>query len=353
MSYTQLKNEIKKAAGKTFSEARNQHPNDHFFAYVLSTMDDHKSIKAIVNSEESHHKIEANTINPYLKWSPTEWEYEYSGEKYFKVVDQLLSELSSNIEHENHCQKVYEAMRGALEELDDDEFFCNGSDRESIYIFITVDDSKNSAKYEEESSRYLNPTETHNIFMDRYEALDGKEFEHKKNAKLLKDGVEEGIRALQTFVDEYPEEQIYSITLYVDNDVSSAYMCVNTIEGLKRICPKLEQDSDFYYYKYNPAEWERRLRYPLNKTNELLEVNYELQNESNNIKFEKIHSLTDYLNRVKIAVCKPELLDQIVVFVNIGDAYEFEIDEILKSAKQFNSDYATKEIFKYYNQNLQ
>ncbi len=184
-------------------------------------------------------------------------------------------------------------------------------------------------------------------------ALKNKEVEPESKHKLLQEGVEEGTNALQSFVNLYPKEEIYSITLYVDNDVSSAYMCVNTLEGLERICPDMEESRDYYYYKYNPAEWERRLIYPLNTTNELIEEDYERKDkEFNELKFERIRLLTEYLDLVKVNVCKLEKLDNIVVFVNIGDAYTFEIDGILKSAKEFNSDYGIREILKYYNREL-
>ncbi len=99
MSYTQLKDEIKKAASKAFSELQNQHPNEKFFAFVLSTMDDHNYINASANSLESYQRItERNdTDEVYNKWIPSEWEHEYIGQHHFKCVDNLLEKLVNEI----------------------------------------------------------------------------------------------------------------------------------------------------------------------------------------------------------------------------------------------------------------
>jgi hypothetical protein len=171
------------AARAAFTEARETWPDENYFAYALSTIDDATYVGASANSHENHAAIaEANDVeegtpdDEYYQWSPCEWgELEYLGADGFEPVDALLQELYEATPDEGHAtfaEGVRRSMQDALAALDAEGFFGKGRARAKVTLFCTVYDSERAEEYEDATAEALNTRAVYTRFRRRYAATE-------------------------------------------------------------------------------------------------------------------------------------------------------------------------------------
>lgn len=217
---------IAAATNAAFTEVMQQHPDDRFFAFALSTLDDADCVGASVNSVENHQAIVnrqgLDTPSPeeeYVRWTPCEWgDFEYVGSGYFEAVDQLLAtkydELSEN-HFESYRQGVIDSMQRALAMLDSKGFWGFGKAREQITLFVTVYDSESAEAVEDQSAKALNPPPVYTQFRRRFAETRRKDRESKNRKQELQaqvaslsvaEQVRHWIAELKRITDEAPPD---------------------------------------------------------------------------------------------------------------------------------------------------
>ncbi|MCO7226174.1 DUF4303 domain-containing protein [Pleionea sp. CnH1-48] len=161
---------IKEAARSAFTQIKEQHPSEHFFAYALTTLDDVCYVSASVNSEQNVQALmqeqnlpKENSETVYYRWSPCEWgKFEYIKPECFGPVDDILQQAYDGLDDENdefdsYRSDILDAMMAALEELDKEGFWGSGKAREEVTVFTTIYDSFDAEAIEQTSIKRLNP----------------------------------------------------------------------------------------------------------------------------------------------------------------------------------------------------
>ena len=170
---------LTEAARAAFTEAREARPDERFFAYALSTVDDANFVGAGANSHENRAAIAAaNDVEDgtpdaeYYAWNPCEWgELEYLGAASFEPAEVLLAQLYQATPDERFqhlAEGVRASMQGALAALDEEGFFGRGQARREVTLFCTVYDSERAAGFEDRSAEALNPEVVYARFRERY-----------------------------------------------------------------------------------------------------------------------------------------------------------------------------------------
>ena len=167
----------------SWQDIRNDFPEDNFFAFALSTIDDAIYVSACANSFQNHQKIcQINNLKPnspeyeHYRWCACEWgEFEYIGTQVFQKVDTLLAEIYKECGDDDwgpYRDGIIESMIIGLARADAAGVFGTGDEREKIALFVTINDSFDTEKIEDESARRLNSTIVYEQFKNRYAATE-------------------------------------------------------------------------------------------------------------------------------------------------------------------------------------
>jgi hypothetical protein len=177
IDFAKLRAEIRSAARASFTEVRDGHPDETFYAFALSTDDGVMSIGPGANSEEAFQRTAGSYgySDPadlaYLRWSTAEWAYEGAGGKHFRAVYDLLNGPSREDDEKDFAAfkvKVLAAMVEGLRDLDASGFFGSGDARGQITLFVALSDSDMSPDVEDDSAQKLNPAPVYARFAARY-----------------------------------------------------------------------------------------------------------------------------------------------------------------------------------------
>jgi hypothetical protein len=178
MDFLRLRSLIRDAARTAFTELRQAHPDETFYAFSLYTDDGAMTIMPAANSEEGYRrKVQSYGYTKpqdtsYVRWATAEWAYEAAGEGHFDAAHDLLNGPGRDDGEDERAfihflGRLIESMVGALKDLDEEGFFGAGKAREGVTLFVTISDSDLSDAVEKRSSSELNPPAVHKAFMKR------------------------------------------------------------------------------------------------------------------------------------------------------------------------------------------
>jgi hypothetical protein len=166
-----------KAARLTFSVYKQQHPDEDFYAFALYTDDDAGGANCAANTEQSLKRATQSYIDGgytlpepgQMRYIPDEWVYsgaEGSIDAWGKIweMNEALA-ADDSFWFKRYKKKALEAMILALKDLDADEFFGTGRDRERITLLIWITDSADAENWWLRSIEQLNPKPVYKRFL--------------------------------------------------------------------------------------------------------------------------------------------------------------------------------------------
>ena len=192
IDYTELQKEIVSAARQAFSYVRQQHPDETFYAFGLSTDSDVATIDPISNSEEGlqrlgqkyerlmgeeYEKMRQKYDEPglplWLRWGPDNWEeYEGAGGHYFGRVQEIVSaryEYDSDEEFVARKKRRLDTFAAALKELDTEGFFGDDEERQGVTLLLHITDPSGfEEKWVLEYIKTLNPEPAYQSYVESY-----------------------------------------------------------------------------------------------------------------------------------------------------------------------------------------
>jgi hypothetical protein len=165
VNFATLQQEIASAARQAFTEIRNDHPSERFYAFALYTDDSAMTVEPAANSEEALESTaedyDESPDTGWLRWGTAEWAYESEGGDHFNDVYDALNVENRYDKKDPKAfgafkQNLFETMILALKSLDDEGFFGTGKDREAVTLFCSVSDSDDAEDLEDQSAKRLN-----------------------------------------------------------------------------------------------------------------------------------------------------------------------------------------------------
>ena len=175
VNFARLRTLLRDAAREHFTALRRKHPDEQFYAFALYTDDGAMTVEPAANSEEgferqAEHGGEDEAC--YYRWGTAEWAYEAgaqgtSFEKVYKALNP--PDRCEDDDFGPFCEELHAAMIGALADLDGEGFFGSGKDRERVTLFISISDSEDLERIEDESAKALNPKPVYARFQKRYD----------------------------------------------------------------------------------------------------------------------------------------------------------------------------------------
>jgi hypothetical protein len=163
---------IRNAAKKAFTKVRSAHLGESFYAFAVYTDEDFSGLSPACNSEEplarriKEDKLTSKLHKAYARWLTAEWAYEGEGAEEFSAVDKAIHALKGTYAENRNA--ITEATIGALLELDSTGFFGVEEERKKVTLILSITDSQDAEKLENESAKLLNPPSVAKKFIDRY-----------------------------------------------------------------------------------------------------------------------------------------------------------------------------------------
>jgi hypothetical protein len=181
INHTELQKEVVSAARQAFSYVRQQHPDETFYVFGLSTDSDVSTIGPVSNSTEGlqrlGQKYNEPGLPPWLRWSPDEWEYEDAGGQYFdKARDtaNALYECDSDEEFVASKRRRLDTFAAALEELDAEGFFGDGEERQGVTLLLHITDPSDfEEEWVQEYVKALNPESVYQSYVESHKCTNG------------------------------------------------------------------------------------------------------------------------------------------------------------------------------------
>ncbi|MGK5004624.1 DUF4303 domain-containing protein [Janthinobacterium sp. LB2P70] len=129
------------AARLAFGAVRRAHPGQHINAFALVSDDSAMTIGPAANSREA---LAASEYGEEMLWNPAEWAFE-DGVAYFDSAYRLLlqahRDLPFDVDFSTFRSGVFDACIAALAQLDADECFGTGAQRDDCVLLFEVSDS--------------------------------------------------------------------------------------------------------------------------------------------------------------------------------------------------------------------
>lgn len=162
---------IREAARRAFAQVRVAHPSDHFYYYALVTTGDAlrpgPSASSIEGLDEACRKCRdaGHSCDPEdLRWSEADSPYNLCGDEHFREVEALFLEDGDHRdlpdeEYEAEVVRRYEAMEGAIVDLDREGFFGVGVERHAVVVNVIAPGEEWEEAILERAAR-LNPPES-------------------------------------------------------------------------------------------------------------------------------------------------------------------------------------------------
>jgi len=160
-----IRNTVREAARKAFSELRRTYPSDDFYYFVLWTTDvvhppapcacsKQGLEKTIAQYSQDNDEVSAEE----LRWSEADSPYDGFGLEYFDEVKKLFNQLDDPYDRSiEENDRIFEAIIQAMADLDREGFFGIGVERDKIVINVTMpgDESEEDVI---ERAKMLNPS---------------------------------------------------------------------------------------------------------------------------------------------------------------------------------------------------
>ena len=147
-----LVQEVTSAARQAFTQLRERHPGERFYAYALVTDGDAVDVGPAANSEEGLRRkaTEYGQKRPaeWLRWGVDEWAYVDEGQESFKkaqgIVGARLEDDESPKKFAERKAATLTAFADALKALDAEGFFGTGRERAKVTLIVHITDASGS-----------------------------------------------------------------------------------------------------------------------------------------------------------------------------------------------------------------
>jgi uncharacterized protein DUF4303 len=145
---------LKQATRQAFEDLCRNHVGEHFYAFALYSNDIGQYLYPTANTEEALRQYYGRRVDPewepQLRWFyPGDWRYCQEGADHFLPVNGMLDQFdpySGSVSDEEvtaHAQAVFDTCEQVLRDLDTEELFGSGTDRERIVInYLYLDSSE-------------------------------------------------------------------------------------------------------------------------------------------------------------------------------------------------------------------
>jgi hypothetical protein len=160
---SELRGLLADAARTAFDELRNAHPDEVFYAFALEVADGTPTVSASANTEggllrvaeryaaDGYGQVErlASDEPGSLRWRTSDWEHRAVGTGHFAEANALIAET---VDPED-SGAVVKALVGACRDLNREDFFGWGPERDAVVVLITTSDPADLMEY----ARDVNP----------------------------------------------------------------------------------------------------------------------------------------------------------------------------------------------------
>ncbi len=190
VDFLEIRELLKEGVRTTLTTLREQHPDEHFYAFALYDAEG-ENVAPSANSEEKYQariarqKCADSDSRFMYRWGTAEWAYEALEYGPFEEARELLSQAPKDEWLEFQVQS-YGASIFALKELAAEGFFGTGEFQITAYFSLSDDDP--AAWLERESARRINPPAVFAKFEPEWQIamlqiwgdseIDGGDFEH-------------------------------------------------------------------------------------------------------------------------------------------------------------------------------
>ncbi len=184
---------VKEGAKAFFTRMHEKHPDETFYVYVAyGTDDDPKLVTLTANSEGGYTRVvekyraryaedpRRGEVNPnYFRWGFPEWGYG-GGAQDMDPFYEIIAKAEENEEDDDEFpgpdtnvelrSQAYAAMMLGLWDLDREGFFGTGEARDKVVLYCSMLDSEETAWFESETARLLNPPHVFDRFFVEWSA---------------------------------------------------------------------------------------------------------------------------------------------------------------------------------------
>ena len=160
---SELRGLLTDAARTAFDELREAHPDEVFYAFALGVADGTPTVAASANTEagllrvaerfatDGYGQVErlASDEPGSLRWRTSDWVHGSVGAGHFAEANALIAET---VDPED-SDVVVKALVGACRDLNREDFFGWGPQRDAVVVLITTSDPADLTEY----ARDVNP----------------------------------------------------------------------------------------------------------------------------------------------------------------------------------------------------
>jgi hypothetical protein len=147
---SELRGLLSDAARMAFDELREAHPSEVFYAFALEVADGTAMVSASANTEGGLRRVaERFAAEGYgqaerlasdepgsLRWRTSDWVHKSVGAGHFEAANALIAET---VDPED-SGAVVKALVGACRDLNREDFFGWGPERDGVVVLITTSD---------------------------------------------------------------------------------------------------------------------------------------------------------------------------------------------------------------------
>lgn len=171
-AYDRVRTAIRDAARTAWTDLRREHPESFYYYGLWTTPLAHRPAPTAISAEGL-----ARAVADYesrglvvtadeLRWAENDSPFDLFGDERFAEVEQLFDDFGNPYERPRAVNvALFEAITGALADLDAEGFFGAGPDRDAIVLNVTMPGHDENSDVLE-SARALNPPSA----LARYEA---------------------------------------------------------------------------------------------------------------------------------------------------------------------------------------
>ena len=171
-AYARVRSAIREAARRAWTELRREHPESYYYFGLWTTPLAHRPAPTALSVEGLRRTVadyDARGIpvtEDELRWAENDSPFDLYGDAGFAEVEDLFDTFGNPYERPRAVNEaLFEAIAGALADLDADGFFGTGPDRDAVVVNVTMP-GHDEAEDLLESARALNPPTA----LARYEA---------------------------------------------------------------------------------------------------------------------------------------------------------------------------------------
>ena len=176
--FTALRNTLRTASEKAFSQIREHHPDEEFYAFALNTDDSVMTAVECANSEQGYQRTAngfefSETELRFARWNVGDWAYEGITTEFSQAVHQVLNGAERDTVEDSmgfgaFRARVHQTMIEALQDLEANHFWGTGKVREKITMFVSTSDLDMAEQLENASAQKLNSISVYERFLARY-----------------------------------------------------------------------------------------------------------------------------------------------------------------------------------------